>query len=94
MILCLEHIVRLHIDLNYFFQIYHIYSPKAVQIGDENLVQEVNSKTAEDENAVETETDTEVKGESEVVPNNNEKEQTKGKESGSNEEDRYTRVAT
>ena len=71
-------------DLNSLFQIYNIYSPKAVHIGDENVVQTVNPKTVND-NKLDNEIA--VKNQSQVVPNNNEEKM--GKESGSDEEDRY-----
>lgn len=66
--------------------IYHIYGPKAVQIGDENVVQDLKLKTTEDENDADVDTETEVKGQSQASKNN-EKETGKGKESGSDEED-------
>ena len=56
-----------------------------MQIGDENIVQDVKMpKTAEDESGPESDTETEVKGQ-----DNQKKEKKTGKESGSDEEDRY-----
>ena len=43
---------------NIFFQIYHIYNPRAVQIGDENVVQDGSEKNQEGDSGAESDLET------------------------------------